>query len=33
LPHVILPDGSIRFSWPQIEGLVVNVPAAGVCHE
>jgi hypothetical protein len=26
LPHVILPDGSIRFEWKTIEPLLVRVP-------
>ena len=30
LPHVILPDGSIRFNWQEIEPLIVHVPAATV---
>jgi hypothetical protein len=25
LPHVILPDGSIRFDWNEIERLIVRV--------
>lgn len=28
LPHVILPDGSIRFEWDEIEPLIVPVRAA-----
>ena len=27
LPHVILPDGSIRFDWNEIEPLIIRVPA------
>jgi hypothetical protein len=27
LPHVILPDGSIRFEWSEIEPLIVHVKA------
>jgi hypothetical protein len=27
LPHVVLPDGSIRFEWDAIERLLVRVPA------
>jgi hypothetical protein len=27
LPHVVLPDGSIRFEWEAIEPLLVRVPA------
>jgi hypothetical protein len=26
LPHVVLPDGSIRFEWEAIEPLIVRVP-------
>jgi len=26
LPYVLLPDGSVRFDWAQIESLVVRVP-------
>ncbi len=29
LPHVVLPDGSIRFEWEAIEPLLVRVPATG----
>ena len=27
LPHVVLPDGAIRFEWEDIEPLLVRVPA------
>ena len=27
LPYVMLPDGSIRFKWEEIETLVLAVPA------
>lgn len=27
LPHILLPDGSIRFDWSEIEPLIVRVPA------
>jgi hypothetical protein len=27
LPHVVLPDGSIRFEWAEIEPLIVRVQA------
>jgi len=27
LPHVLLPDGSVRFDWSEIEPLIVRVPA------
>ena len=27
LPHVRLPDGSVRFEWESIEALVEKVPA------
>ena len=27
LPHVLLPDGSIRFEWERIEQLLRFVPA------
>ena len=26
LPHVLLPDGSVRFEWDVIERLLVRVP-------
>jgi hypothetical protein len=26
LPHILLPDGSIRFEWEQIEKLLLRVP-------
>lgn len=29
LPHVVLPDGSIRFEWESIEPLLVRVPQRG----
>ena len=28
LPYVMLPDGSIRFKWEEIEPLILPVPAA-----
>ena len=28
LPYVLLPDGSIRFEWDEIEPLIVRVHAA-----
>lgn len=28
LPHILLPDGSVRFDWSEIEPLIVRVPAA-----
>ena len=28
LPHVLLPDGSVRFVWDEVERLIVRVPAA-----
>jgi hypothetical protein len=28
LPYVLLPDGSLRFDWKQIEPLVLRVPTA-----
>ena len=31
LPHVVLPDGSIRFEWEAIEPLIVRVPLREVC--
>lgn len=27
LPHYVLPDGSIRFVWDEIERLTVQIPA------
>jgi len=29
LPHILLPDGSIRFEWGEIERLVQRVPIWG----
>jgi hypothetical protein len=26
LPHVLLPDGSVRFDWSELESLIVRVP-------
>ena len=31
LPHLLLPDGSIRFDLTEIELLIVRVPAVPVC--
>jgi hypothetical protein len=28
LPYVLLPDGSLRFDWGDIERLVLRIPAA-----
>ncbi len=35
LPHVVLPDGSIRFEWESIEALLRRVPESrqGVADE
>jgi hypothetical protein len=27
LPYVLLPDGSIRFDWSELEPLILRVPA------
>jgi hypothetical protein len=32
LPHLILPDGRIRFVWEQIERLVIPIPLAALPH-
>jgi hypothetical protein len=32
LPHVVLPDGSIRFEWAEVGPLVVRVPADPGCR-
>lgn len=29
LPYLLLPDGSLRFDWTEIERLVLRVPAGG----
>lgn len=29
LPHVVLPDGSIRFEWTQVERLIQRIPVEG----
>jgi len=26
LPHLILPDGSVRFEWSEIDPLILRVP-------
>lgn len=26
LPHYVLPDGSVRFIWEEVERLIVRVP-------
>jgi hypothetical protein len=28
LPYVLMPDGSIRFDWNELESLIVRVAAA-----
>lgn len=33
LPHVLLPDGSIRFNWDELESLLVRVSAVPVGGE
>jgi hypothetical protein len=30
LPYVLLPDGSIRFDWNEIEPLIVRIQAVAV---
>jgi hypothetical protein len=32
LPYVLLPDGSIRFDWNEIELLIVRVSAVLAAH-
>jgi hypothetical protein len=29
LPHIVLPDGAIRFSWREIKPLIVRVAGGG----
>ena len=29
LPHILLPDGSVRFCWADIEPLIVSIDATG----
>jgi hypothetical protein len=33
LPHVLLPDGAIRFDWNEIEPLIVRVQAVATVNE
>jgi hypothetical protein len=33
LPYVLLPDGSIRFDWDEVEPLIVRVRASAVATE
>jgi hypothetical protein len=33
LPHLVLPDGSIRFEWAAVEALIQHVPAEPVGGE
>jgi hypothetical protein len=33
LPHVLLPDGSIRFDWDEIKPLIVRVQAVAAMTE
>ena len=28
LPHLVLPDGSIRFRWSEVRGRLICVPAS-----
>jgi len=32
LPYVLLPDGSLRFTWEEIQPLIVYVPT-GASHQ
>jgi len=27
LPHVLLPDGSVRFEWEPVEAMIQRIPA------
>ena len=29
LPHILLPDGSIRFDWDEVADTIIRVPAEG----
>jgi hypothetical protein len=33
LPYILLPDGSIRFVWDQIAGLLVSVQSTSFAPE
>ena len=33
LPHIVLPDGSIRFDWRELERLIVRIPAVAEVAE
>jgi hypothetical protein len=28
LPHVVLPDSSVRFEWESVQSLIQRIPAA-----
>lgn len=32
LPHVILPDGQVRFEWPVVAALLVRIGDVGNSH-
>lgn len=32
LPHVILPDGQVRFEWPYVAALLVRIGDDGNSH-
>ena len=32
LPHTILPDGSLRFTWVEVEAMLRHVPADEACR-
>ena len=33
LPYVLLPDGSLRFDWEEIEPLVLRVPGSAALQQ
>jgi hypothetical protein len=33
LPYVLLPDGSLRFDWEEIERLILRVPGSVVLQQ
>jgi hypothetical protein len=33
LPYILLPDGSLRFDWEEIEPLIVRVPGIAALQE
>jgi hypothetical protein len=33
LPYILMPDGSIRFDWAELEALIVRIGAVALARE